>query len=350
MSTCLQDAQWHAEGDVLTHVEMVCRELIALPSWRALPPLERNIVFAAALLHDVAKPRLTKEEDGRPRSRGHSLAGMRQARRILAEDPCFGTDGTPFHVREQVCALVRYHGLPGTLLERVDSERVIIAAAMTARCDLVAILAEADTRGRICPGLDQAIERVRLFREFAEECQCLDGPYPFASAASRFRYFHTAGEPPTIDVYDASRLTATIMCGLPAAGKDTWVKNNAGANPVISLDELRTELRVDPADDQGPVIRAAKEAAKTYLRASRSFIWNATNTTRMLREGLIDLFTAYHAKVRIVNCDAPLVDIRHRNWARDMPVPPHVIEKLMDHLDIPDLTEAHDVVNVSLKG
>ncbi|HET6250350.1 MAG TPA: AAA family ATPase [Tepidisphaeraceae bacterium] len=342
MGTCPQDPQWHAEGDVLTHVGMVCRELTAMLAWRALPETERNIVFAGALLHDAAKPRLTKEEDGHLRSRGHSLAGMRMARRILG-DEIFGPGGTPFHVREQICALVRYHGLPGTLLEKADSQRVVITASMTARCDLVAILAEADTRGRICPGLDQAIERVQLFRDFAGESSCLSGPYPFASAASRFRYFRTPGAPPTIDVYDATRCTVTLMCGLPASGKDTWVKQNAGDAPVISLDALRTEMDVDPSGDQGPVIRAAKEQAKAYLRENRGFIWNATNTTRMLRDGLIDLFTAYNARVRIVYCEAPMNDIRRRNAARKVPVPMRVIEKLMDHLDVPDLAEAQEV-------
>src|SRR6185369_11263249 len=143
---------------------------------------------------------------------------------------------------------------------------------------------------------------------------------------------------------DPCKLTATIMCGLPAAGKDTWVRNNAGELPVMSLDTIRGELEVDPADDQGPVIRAAKEGAKAHLRANRSFIWNATNTTRMLRDGLVDLFSAYGARIKMVYCEAPISEVRRRNTMRPAPVPPHVIEKLMDRLDVPDLTEAHEVL------
>ena len=187
------------------------------------------------------------------------------------------------------------------------------------------------------------MERMKLFREFAEECGCLTGPYSFASDHSRFRYFRTANLAPTSEIYDASPCTATLMCGLPAAGKDSWVKENAGEQPVISLDELRNDLEIDPTGEQGPVIHAAKDQAKVFLREGRSFIWNATNTTRMLRSGLVDLFWAYGAKVRMVYCEAPLAEISRRNAKRKRPVPEHIIERLFDHLDIPDLTEAQEI-------
>lgn len=344
MAGCPQDPLWHAEGDVLTHVGMVCEQLVSMPAWRALPDGDRHLVFAAALLHDVAKPMFTKVEDGRIRSRGHAVGGTRVARRILAEDPAFGLAGTPFFAREQVCALVRHHGLPSTFLDKPDPQRAILTASMTARCDLLGILAEADMRGRVCVGRDDAVERVALFRDFAAECGCAAAPYPFASGQSRFHYFRTAGVFPTIELFDASRCTATVLSGLPAAGKDTWVSKNAGEQPVIALDALREELAIEPGEGQGPVIHAAKDRAKVLLRRHESFIWNATNTTRMLRDGLIDLFTAYGARVRIVYCEAPFAEIGRRNSARKHPVPQRIIEKLIDHLDVPDLTEAHEVV------
>jgi putative nucleotidyltransferase with HDIG domain len=345
MADCPQDPLWHAEGNVQTHVGMVCHALADLPAWRALPEVDRHIVFAAALLHDVAKPKVTQEEDGRLRSRGHALAGMRMARRILAEDEAFGVTGTPLAIREQICALVRHHGLPGTFLNKPDPRRSIITAAETARCDLLCILAEADARGRICAQPDDMKDRVAIFADFARECDCYDRSYPFASDHSRFRYHRTLGAEPTIDIYDASRATVTLMSGLPASGKDSWIRCHAADQPLISLDDLRSQLDIDPGDDQSPVIRAAKEKAKDYLRAGRSFVWNATNTTRMIRDGLIDLFAAYSARIHIVYCEAPPAEIRQRNARRQSPVPERVIEKLWAHLDVPDKTEAHRVIS-----
>jgi UTP:GlnB (protein PII) uridylyltransferase len=47
------------------HTKLVCEALVALPQWRALPTSKRSLLFAAALLHDVAKPDSTQvEADG----------------------------------------------------------------------------------------------------------------------------------------------------------------------------------------------------------------------------------------------------------------------------------------------
>lgn len=83
MAGCQQDPAWHAEGDVLMHTKMVCEALVAMNSWRGLSPEERSVLFAAALLHDVGKPLVTREEDGRIRSPRHAAKGSRAARTIL---------------------------------------------------------------------------------------------------------------------------------------------------------------------------------------------------------------------------------------------------------------------------
>jgi predicted kinase len=307
----------------------------------------RHLLFAAALLHDVGKPKVTAEEDGRIRSRGHALLGARMARRILAEDvKSSGPDGTPFALREAVVGLVRHHGLPGTFLGKPDPQRAVITAAVTARCDWLAVLAEADTRGRICAGRDDAVERARLFAEYANECGCARGPYAFASAQSRFKYFRSADAPPTLVMPDRFTCEVTVLSGLPASGKDRWAKAHAAERPVISLDEIRAEMKVDPEEDQGPVLIEAKERAKVLLRARADFVWNATNTTKMLREGLVNLFAAYGARVAIVYCEPPWPQIRARNVRRVRPVPERVMENLFDRLDVPDATEAHEVVYV----
>jgi predicted kinase len=130
------------------------------------------------------------------------------------------------------------------------------------------------------------------------------------------------------------------MSGLPGAGKDTWIREHKPDWPVISLDSIRREYRISPEEDQGHVIQTAKERARVLLRAQQSFIWNATNVSRMLRQQLIDLFLSYRAKVHIVYIDAPLSTILQRNRQRKEQVPEHVIYKLLGKLDIPDVTEA----------
>jgi predicted kinase len=112
---------------------------------------------------------------------------------------------------------------------------------------------------------------------------------------------------------------------------------------VISLDAIRAARRVAPEAPQGAVADAAKQQARALLRERQPFVWNATNLTRLLRDPLLDLFLGYGARVRIVYHDAPIEMVLRRNRARAAPVPEPVIRRLAGKLDMPDLTEAHQV-------
>ena len=90
------------------------------------------------------------------------------------------------------------------------------------------------------------------------------------------------------------------MSGLPGVGKDTWIQRNAPDLPMISLDEIRKELKYSPTHNQGKVANLARERAKELLRQHQHFVWNATNITAQMRESLVALFETYHARVRIV--------------------------------------------------
>lgn len=343
LAECPQDAEWHAEGDVLRHMEMVMGELVRMQAWRELPEVERHVVFAATLLHDVGKPACTRVEEGRIRSKGHSEVGAHLAREILARTAGLCDGAKWFGVREAIVALVRRHGLPPYLFKREDPVRSVVSASMSVRLDWLCVLAEADARGRICRGPDDAVEQVALFREFCEEEGCLKGPYGFASAHSRFRYFHSENLLPSVSLFDDCRCEVTVMSGLPASGKDTWIKRNAGERPMVSLDELRAEMGVHPAADQARVVDAAKEMARENLRARRDFIWNATNSTRFVRDGLVRFLADYQARIRIVYCEAGIEEVKRRNGKRKEPVPVEVLERLWGKLEVPTELEVHEV-------
>ena len=133
------------------------------------------------------------------------------------------------------------------------------------------------------------------------------------------------------------------MSGVPGAGKDTWIARNCPNWPVISLDAIRIDLGIKPTDEQGRVIQEAKERARVYLRNQTSFVWNATNVTRMMRQQLIDLFAAYRARIRIVYLEVPFALLLQRNDARTHGLPQHALERLVSKLEVPDRTEAHCV-------
>ena len=338
---CPQDAAHHAEGDVLVHTRMVVEALAAMPGWRALAPAERAVVFTAALLHDVAKPACTRVEDGRITSRGHSKRGAIDARVLL-----WGMS-LPLDAREQVAALIRFHQIPFFLIDRPDAQRTLFEVSQTARCDLLALVAEADARGRVCADQQRLLDNVALFAQYAEEQGCLRGPRRFPNDHSRFLYFRREGRDPDYPAYDDTVCEVVLMSGLPGAGKDTWVAENVAGRPVVSLDDLRREMGVAPTENQGPVVSRAREAARVHLRRKEGFVWNATNISRQLRELSVNLFAAYNARVRIVYVEAPEALLYAQNREREAAVPAEVIRKLTARWEVPDLTEAHRVDWVS---
>jgi len=136
------------------------------------------------------------------------------------------------------------------------------------------------------------------------------------------------------------------MCGLPGAGKDSYIKKYLPRLPVVSLDDIRIDMNVDPTDKtgNGHVIQAAKEQARVFLRKQTAFIWNATNTTHSMRTRLVELFTAYKAAVKIIYIEAPYRLLHGQNKSREAMVPATVLDKLAWKLEPPARWEAHEVV------
>jgi predicted kinase len=296
------------------------------------------------LLHDVAKPACTRfDAAGLITSRGHARRGAQMARLILWQEAEVERTPIPFHHRETIVNLVRYHGLPLWFLEQSDPRRAAIRTSLSLRCDRLIQIALADAQGRICTDGKELLGRLELFQVLCTELNCLDRPFAFASDHSRFLYFQRERDDPAYHAYDDTRCEVVLLSGLPASGKDSWLEANLPDWPVVSLDKLRRDMDVSPADNQAAVVAAAREQARRYLRSGRSFVWNATNTTAMLRKPLIDLFAGYGARVRIIYLDAPVQEILWRNSARQQPVPESVILRLVEKLEVPDLTEAHQV-------
>jgi predicted kinase len=338
LATCQQEPLYHAEGDVWTHTRLACEALAANPAFRDRSPDDRALLFTTALLHDVAKPACTRlEPDGRISSRGHARRGAIHARRLLWRL------GAPFELREQVCALIRHHQVPFHLLEDEDPARKAITVSQTARCDLLALVAEADAAGRICADQSTLLESVALFAEQCRELGCLTEPFLFPSDHSRFLYFRTPGREPTYAAYDDTRVEATILSGLPGAGKDRWLGQHLHDRPVISLDRIRQELGIDPEENQAPVVSHAREQMRVYLRRREPFAWNATNVSRDMRSRSIDLCADYGARIRLVYVEVPATTLLVQNREREHAVPEQAIERLLQRWEVPDLTEAHQV-------
>lgn len=343
MRGVIQSPIHHAEGDVETHTKMVYSELLKLEEYKSLDTQSQNILIAAALLHDVEKRSTTViEDDGHITSKNHARKGEYTSRDILYKM------NTPFSIRETICKLVRYHGLPLWFSEKTDTLYATLKASVEVNTKLLYILAKADALGRICEDSKDLLYRLDLFQEYCKENDCWGKPKEFASNYARYIYFKESGfhgyEP-----YDNRDFKVVLMSAIAGTGKDTYIQNHYPTLPTISLDDIRIEMKaVRNKKWEGRVIQEAKKQAKEYLASHKSFIWNSTNLIEKNRKELIDLFATYNAIVEIVYLEVDVNTLLKQNSMRIDAVPESVVKKMIKRVEPPSLWEADNVIyNVS---
>lgn len=344
-----QDPFYHGEGDVLTHTRLVMEEMEKLPSFLALSKDEQDDMLVAAALHDLGKKVCTRLEDGRWKAPNHSDTGAKMARELLMGR--FGLCGTPESLRrrEAVCALIRWHMKPQHIFEARSPGRVVRQMAAAGELtdsftlEKLAILAEADSRGRICADLPGQLEAIDLFRMLAEDEGCFRRPFPYMDPCTRYADLSGKSYLPDQPVYDGTWGTVIMMSGLPGTGKDTYAAQHFAGLPMLSLDDLRREMDVSPGEDEGAVAQKGRERARSFLRKMQPFVFNATNLSGMIRSKWISLFHQYGAAVKIIYLETGRTERERRNLSRRDCVPEAAVGRMLRNLTPPALTEAEEI-------
>lgn len=349
MSRTLQNPAFHGEGDVWTHTKMVCQELVNLPAFRVLDDYRQQMVFLAALLHDIGKIPATRWEDGCWVSPNHALAGAAMARQYLWQ--ALGLCGTPekLRFRETVCSLIRWHSFPPHAIDDPEGKRKLMAIAADGELlpdvslELLCLLSQADALGRECGDKGEMLDRIALCAELAKEGGCLSAPFPFPSEHTRHAFLSGRRVSPDLELFDDTWGQVILLSGLPGTGKDTWIREKYPDLPMISLDEIRLETGISPLDNQSKVVEIARERAKEYLRKKQSFVWNATNLSPMVRGKQLSLFERYHASVKIVYLETTWEEQLRRNANRPAAVPEAAVCRMLSEVVPPEVREAANV-------
>lgn len=340
MADTPQDEIWHAEGNVQIHTKMVVEALLELKNFKLQEDSTKHILVTAALMHDIEKrsTTTTEERDGRlcvvaPR---HAQKGEKTARIILYKEL-----EAPFDIREQICALVRFHGTPLWSMNKSTYHQTLAASSLRIAPMLLATLAEADVLGRTCPDKEDLLFDIKIFEESCKSMNCYYNEAQFKSDLGRYYYLNKGGYV-DYEPFDESKFTVYMMSGIAGSGKDTYIKENYSDLPMVSLDEIRRELNIKPTDKKGNgrVIQEGKERCKVLMREHKDFVYNGTNITRDNRGKWISLFEEYGGKVEIDYIEVPYKTLISQNHNREYKVPEDVINKMVDKLEIPFHEEA----------
>jgi HD domain len=166
-----QDTQWHAEGDVHIHIGMVLEETYKILATQAthLSPNNRLSLILGALLHDIAKPLTTKQENIQGIMRTVSPRHASIGRSYLA--PKLMGLGLDYEVVETTMGLVGYHHDPKQLVTKGKFAKDYQRLARLANPELLYWLELADIRGRECQDKQQQIDYIEMYGLFAQEYQ-----------------------------------------------------------------------------------------------------------------------------------------------------------------------------------
>ncbi|WDE06749.1 AAA family ATPase [Thalassomonas viridans] len=370
-----QDKQWHAEGNVAIHTDMVLKQMYHLLATdaRHITGEARQVLILSALLHDIAKPLTTrrKEINGIPRvtATGHEQQGLSYLALKLPELPLAHT------VIAQVMALVGYHQMPKLLVVKNQDFGDYLHLALNADLELLYWLEIADLKGRVCQDLNHQLELLEEFKLFALEYNLWGQTDPGKNLISGIQVKKNKSEQVYLDNY-ALQLLATkqiyhpdeaiaktyqhagnyshlyVMCGISGSGKSSWIAQNLEDFTLISLDDIREELngKRECQKSRGQVLQLAKTRLKTALAGKRNVVWDATNIRKDFRKVLCDLGRDYHALVTIVAFQVQEKTLRKNNRNRQHRVADEVIDRQISRLQWPELSEAHRMLLIDENG
>lgn len=329
----------HAEGNVAVHTQLVIKGLSSIGGYDDLNDQEKDILWTAALLHDVEK-RSTSVDYGHGiiSAKGHAEKGEFTARTVLYRDL-----PTVLNIREQVASLVRLHGLPLWFRDSLDPDMYIRAASLRVDTRMLAILSESDAKGRICEGPKELMEAIQAFKKRCKELDCWGKAAPFVNNDERFNYFHPElSLSAKSDNKSDEQATVFILVSLPYADRENYINKYLPHLPVVNISGNLFTV------DSSQLDKMEKEAM-VYLNKRQSFVWNGCNLIQTLRAPLINYLALKGYKINIIYIEQPYETWIERAKQINKDLTSTDIDMYLSHLEIPQLTEAHEVSSVYAK-
>lgn len=138
---CIQDKQYHPEGDVWIHT-MLCIDELSKLTQNLEDQNKKLILFYAILCHDLGKPFCTKEINGHITSHKHESLGIKPTISLLSKLT------NEKKLIEEVCSLVETHLRPFQLYNSQSSLNAIKRLSLKVNIEDLCIVALADCLGR----------------------------------------------------------------------------------------------------------------------------------------------------------------------------------------------------------
>lgn len=371
-----QDPEWHAEGNVFIHTNMVIDEMYKIFEEKDLSLSDKYILLMSAIFHDIAKPLVSKWKEvlgvNRLTAKGHEYDGMSYLFYKFLE-----LDLTESESR-QILDLVGYHQMPKLLVVKEGYTQWDYKwLTKTTRGELFYLLELADMRGRETLEYEEQLEYMELFKLYAQEYNCFDQisgldlelrklfvenfketdekALSYLIGKTKKRLIDKDIKDPLVSYqkyfeHKNNHGTLYLMCGVSGSGKSTAVSNlikNEGVTTVIELDALRANhdiKRNNRREVDGRVRQEAKEMLKRALSKKESVIFDACNQRKDFRSQICDLAEEYFAKTVLVFIKTPMSQCIKNDQDRSVrTVGSYVIETQVKTFQYPEDIEFNEI-------
>lgn len=330
MAATPQNPRYHREGSVLAHTQYVVQEFLAHQATFGLSEEDAQVLYWAAVLHDVGKTVTTVLENGRHRSPGHERASLPFAMEVLLQRPEITAEN-----RRRILDLIRWHGMP--LRFALAQQPIEVYKRLGTRTDLrlLGTFAVCDFLGRDCNDKPEVLTMMRHMREVtAPQVEFEMGSYAeLQSASTTWNLRHKNAIWNAYKMKDVRLLErllqaqqttsaetrgqkVTVIFGAALSGKTTWLDAHYPDQFRVSLHEhgFENAMRGNEYLIARKLIEL-KHLMRVYLNRHQHVILESRDLDEAIRLRLAEVLRDMPVELDYVVMEAGLEDLRARNIA-----------------------------------
>lgn len=340
MLTTEQNSEWHKEGNVAVHTQLVTEAMANYLDERAFNKESEYylLMMAAAICHDIGKVTTTKFNDkiNEYTCRNHAKEGGRIARLLFFDEDV--------ELREKLCYMIRHHM---DAFEIVKENKIFYNTIKSSMgivplrdmlilhyCDVISSKNDKEDENTVR-------DRINKIIATAKTIYCYDKPYMFDKRKHRNQYFY---EPTgSVKVNKNANFQVYVMVGIAGAGKDTWIEKNIPDIKVLCRDHIRAEIGIKGEKPHGTkeqedkVTEIINERIIECCEKQESFVLNNTNLKLQYRDELHKMIYKYNPEIIYVYIEAPSIEDNKKR--RKGQIDSRTIERMAKSFDFPEFYE-----------
>lgn len=356
MKRTQQNPRFHAEGNVYNHTMLVLEQYYKYIDDFSLNAEDREVLYWAAILHDLGKTKVTRLVEGRWVARGHEAAGVPIARNILLSKP----EITP-EQRHRILNIVKWHHVPmrwGLMGTRYASYK-----RLSTQTDirLLGIFALFDVMGRICVNKSHVLEVIDHFNEvIVSRIQ-----YEFGSHNEIQSFFDKANYKKKNALWhalkaDDIRLLEKVMyrppekerepqtnciisIGPPKSGKTTYLQHMYPNHEHFDFDTTALPNQKIGLQKMTNDLSRLRKSLSNPFGEERKVVVDGMNLNVSQRKQVMEYVRDCGAKVHYIFFEKSLDEIKANNQKSSCPIEEARIQAAYEKLYFPHPWESHSL-------